>query len=278
MKGRLPMKKMINLKPDRTFKLFLGLLPFVLLVLLYLASSEARLEINPNDKLLPSFTQISDGLSRMALEPSKRTGEYLFWQDTASSLTRLGLGVLIAAFLGLMVGVLTGALPMFTAWMSPLLTVVSLIPPLAILPILFIVFGLGELSKVVLIAIGITPFIARDIQRRTEEIPPEQIVKAQTLGANTSQILIRVILPQIMPKLIDAVRLSLGAGWLFLIAAEAVASTDGLGYRIFLVRRYMAMDVILPYVAWITVLAFMIDYGLRKLNQALFPWNEKGAA
>ena len=272
------MKKMINRKPDRTFKLFLGLLPFVLLVLLYLASSEARLEINPNDKLLPSFTQISDGLSRMALEPSKRTGEYLFWQDTASSLTRLGLGVLIAAFLGLMVGVLTGALPMFTAWMSPLLTVVSLIPPLAILPILFIVFGLGELSKVVLIAIGITPFIARDIQRRTEEIPPEQIVKAQTLGANTSQILIRVILPQIMPKLIDAVRLSLGAGWLFLIAAEAVASTDGLGYRIFLVRRYMAMDVILPYVAWITVLAFMIDYGLRKLNQALFPWNEKGAA
>ena len=90
----------------------------------------------------------------------------------------------------------------------------------------------------VLIAIGITPFIARDIQRRTEEIPAEQLVKAQTLGASTSQILIRVLLPQLMPKLIDAVRLSLGAGWLFLIAAEAIASTDGLGYRIFLVRRY----------------------------------------
>ncbi|WP_156502414.1 ABC transporter permease, partial [Oleiphilus sp. HI0067] len=158
-------------------------------------------------------------------------------------------GVLIAAAIGLFVGVITGALPLFTAWVSPLLTVVSLIPPLAILPILFIVFGLGELSKVVLIAIGITPFIARDIQRRTQEIPPEQLVKAQTLGANTSQILMRVVLPQILPKLIDAVRLSLGAGWLFLIAAEAVASTDGLGYRIFLVRRYMAMDVILPYVA-----------------------------
>jgi NitT/TauT family transport system permease protein len=271
------MKKLINQKPDRTLKLLLGLLPFILLVILYMAGSEARLEINPNDKLLPSFSQIGDGLSRMALEPSKRTGDYLFWQDTASSLMRLGMGVLIAAALGLMVGVLTGALPLFTAWMSPLLTVVSLIPPLAILPILFIVFGLGELSKVVLIAIGITPFIARDIQRRTQEIPSEQIVKAQTLGANTSQILVRVILPQIMPKLIDAVRLSLGAGWLFLIAAEAVASTDGLGYRIFLVRRYMAMDVILPYVAWITVLAFMIDFGLRKLNQKLFPWNEKGA-
>ncbi len=269
------MKKLINQAPNNTLKLFLGLLPFALLIVLYISSSDARLEINPNDKLLPSFSQIGDGIERMALEPSKRTGEYLFWQDTASSLTRLGIGVLIAAAIGLLVGVVTGALPLFSAWLSPLLTVVSLIPPLAILPILFIVFGLGELSKVVLIAIGITPFIARDLQRRTQEIPLEQLVKAQTLGANTSQILVRVVLPQILPKLIDAVRLSLGAGWLFLIAAEAVAATDGLGYRIFLVRRYMAMDVILPYVAWITFLAFFIDVALRELNRRLFPWHEQ---
>lgn len=270
------MKKLINQSPNRALKLFLGILPFALLLILYVAGSDARLEVNPNDKLLPSFSQIGAGIERMALEPSKRNGEYLFWQDIASSLTRLGLGVLIAASLGLLIGLLTGALPLFTAWLSPLLTVVSLIPPLAILPVLFIVFGLGEVSKVVLIAIGITPFIARDIQRRTQEIPPEQLVKAQTLGANTSQIMIRVLLPQIMPKLIDAVRLSLGAGWLFLIAAEAVAATDGLGYRIFLVRRYLAMDVILPYVAWITLLAFLIDVLLREVNNRLFPWHIRG--
>lgn len=270
------MKKLINRVPNRSMAMFLGLLPFVLLILLYVAGSDARLEANPNDKLLPSFTQIADGINRMAFEPSKRTGEYLFWNDTFSSLTRLALGMLIAAVIGLVIGMFTGALPLFSASISPLLTVVSLIPPLAILPILFIVFGLGELSKVVLIAIGVTPFIARDIQRRTMEIPPEQLVKAQTLGANTSQIMIRVLLPQITPKLIDAVRLSLGAAWLFLIAAEAVAATDGLGYRIFLVRRYMAMDVILPYVAWITLLAFLIDYGLRVLSQKLFPWATTG--
>ncbi len=257
--------------------LFLGLLPFALLLLVYIASSDARLEVNPNDKLLPSFAQIGDGIERMAFEPSKRTGEYLFWQDTASSLFRLSIGVLIAAGIGLLLGMFTGAVPMFSAGVSPLLTVVSLIPPLAILPVLFILFGLGESSKIILIAIGITPFIARDLQRRTQEIPFEQLVKAQTLGANTSQILMRVILPQILPKLIEAVRLSLGAGWLFLIAAEAVASTDGLGYRIFLVRRYMAMDVILPYVAWITFLAFFIDVGLKNLSTFLFPWHETGA-
>jgi len=231
-----------------------------------------RLAENPNDKLLPSFSKISAAVDRMAFTPSKRTGEYLFWQDTFASLQRLCIGVLIASILGLLFGMFTGALPLFRAGLSPLVTVVSLIPPLAILPILFIVFGLGEVSKVALIAIGITPFIARDIQRRTEEIPSEQLVKAQTLGANTSQIMLRVLLPQIMPKLLDAVRLSLGAAWLFLIAAEAVAATEGLGYRIFLVRRYMAMDVILPYVAWITFLAFFIDYSLRFANRKLFPW------
>lgn len=266
------MKKLINQAPGPALRVFLGLLPFAFIIVVYTMSSDARLDINPNDKLLPGFTQMGAALERLAMEPSKRTGEFLFWQDTASSLKRLAMGVLIAATVGLLLGLMTGALPLFTAGLSPLLTVISLIPPLAILPILFIVFGLGELSKVMLIAIGMTPFIARDIQGRTQEIPPEQIVKAQTLGANTAQILLRVILPQIMPKLFDAVRLSLGAGWLFLIAAEAVASTDGLGYRIFLVRRYMSMDVILPYVAWITLLAFLMDLGLRTLKFKCFPW------
>ena len=270
------MQRMINMAPGRSLNLMLALLPFALLLLLYIVASDARLAENANDKLLPSFAQMGDAVQRMAFEPSKRTGEYLLWVDTASSLTRLGLGVLIAAVLGLLIGMLTGALPMIGAGVSPLLTVISLVPPLALLPVLFIVFGLGELSKVVLIAVGITPFIARDIQRRTEEIPAEQLVKAQTLGANTMQILIRVVLPQLLPKLIDAVRLSLGAGWLFLIAAEAIASTDGLGYRIFLVRRYLSMDVILPYVAWITLLAFLLDIALAWLSRKLFPWNLQG--
>jgi NitT/TauT family transport system permease protein len=66
----------------------------------------------------------------------------------------------------------------------------------------------------------------------------------------------------------------LGSAWLFLIAAEAIASTEGLGYRIFLVRRYLAMDVILPYVAWITLLAFTMDWLLRSTRAKLFAWAE----
>lgn len=266
------MKKLINRHPSRPLRWFLGILPFVVLVIIYLGASEARLAENPNDKLLPAFSSFADAIERMAFKPSVRSGEYLFWQDTLSSLRRLALGVCIGSSVALVLGVLMGAIPFMRAKFSPVVTAISLVPPMAILPILFIVFGLGETSKVVLIVIGITPFITRDMLQRVQEIPQEQIIKAQTLGANTWQIILRVIFPQVMPRLLAAVRLSLGAAWLFLIAAEAIAATDGLGYRIFLVRRYLSMDVILPYVLWITVLAFFIDYLLRKVSLFLYPW------
>jgi NitT/TauT family transport system permease protein len=93
-----------------------------------------------------------------------------------------------------------------------------------------------------------------------------------TLGASATTVIYRIVLPQVLPRLIDAVRLSLGAAWLFLIAAEAIASTEGLGYRIFLVRRYLSMDVILPYVLWITALGFTADWLLRQLVLRRFRW------
>jgi len=266
------MKRLINQTPSRPWLVLLGIIPFIILLLTYQWGSEMRKAENPRDKLLPSFTEIHQAVDRMAFTPSKRTGEYLFWKDTQSSLKRLLTGIAIAALIGLVVGLLTGAIPLLSAPLTPLVTAISLIPPMAILPMLFIVFGLGELSKVVLIVIGITPFLIRDLYQRTKELPSEQLVKAQTLGANTSQIMFRVVLPQLLPRLLDAVRLSLGAAWLFLIAAEAIAATDGLGYRIFLVRRYMSMDVILPYVVWITFLAFVLDWLLVKLSQKAFPW------
>ena len=176
------MKRLINQRPSKLYAWLLGLLPLLLLIILYVSASDARLAINPADKLLPSFTSMQEAMTRMAFEPNKRTGDYLLWLDTASSLKRLGMGVAIAAVLGLVIGIATGAFPYINATLSPLLVIVALIPsPSSYLPVLFIVLGLGEVSKVALIVIGITPFIARDIQQRAREIPAEQTHQ----GANT---------------------------------------------------------------------------------------------
>ncbi|WP_282876429.1 ABC transporter permease [Pseudomonas peli] len=270
--------RLINRHPDRSGRLLLILLPFALLLFAYFAGSAQRLADNPNDKLLPGASQMAAAVDRLAFTEDKRSGNYLFWQDSAASLKRLAMGIGIAALAGLCLGIAAGIIPLFGAPLSPLLTVLSMVPPLAILPILFIVFGLGELSKVMLIVIGITPILARDLEQRAREIPQEILIKAQTLGASTWTLILRVVLPQLLPRLLIALRLVLGSAWLFLIAAEAIASTDGLGYRIFLVRRYMAMDVILPYVVWITLLAWLMDLGLRQTTRLCFPWYEGAKA
>ena len=266
------MKRLINQVPSKTTNLFLMCLPFLLIIFVYTSASNARLAVNPNDKLLPSIEKSVNTISKMAFEENKRNGKYILLEDTLSSLKRLFIGVSISAVIGLIIGVSIGSIPYITSTLSPLVWLLSLIPTMAMLPILFIVFGLGEVSKVVLIVIGVSPIITREIYQRVKEIPSEQIIKVQTLGASSWQIITRVITPQILPRLIDSVRLTLGTAWIFLISAEAIAATEGLGYRIFLVRRYLAMDVILPYVLWITFLAFLIDFILRQFNKKLFPW------
>ncbi|MFL6578307.1 MAG: ABC transporter permease [Povalibacter sp.] len=266
------MPRLVNLHPNRGAAVFLAALPFLILIAAYLLGSNARLEANAGDKLLPSFSTLADTIHTYALEEDKRSGEVLLWLDTWASLKRILIALGVSAAIGLSVGLAIGAIPYFRSLAAPFVAAVSMIPPLAVLPVLFIVMGLGELAKVVLIIIGITPVITRDVALRASELPTEQLIKAQTLGASSWLLSSRVILPQLWPRLIDAVRLQLGCAWLFLIAAEAIASTEGLGYRIFLVRRYMAMDVILPYVIWITLLAFTMDWLLRIARDRLFPW------
>ena len=268
--------RLINRIPSRPAVVFLAALPFALIVVAYAIGSDIRLSANPSDKLLPAPSTIWETAVRLFTQGDRRTGEILLWHDTSASLIRLLGGVAIAASLSLVIGMVIGLLPYARRTLSDFVAVLSMVPPLALLPILFIVFGLGEVSKIVLIVIGITPFMTRDLAQRVLEIPHEQIVKAQTLGASSLVIALCVALPQILPRLISNIRLSLGSAWLFLIAAEAVASDVGLGYRIFLVRRYLAMDVILTYVIWITILAFVIDWALKTLSRRAFPWMEAG--
>jgi NitT/TauT family transport system permease protein len=262
----------MNVVPGSGARIILAMLPFILIAIIYVIGSAERRAANPDDKLLPPVSEMVETSKRLVAEPDRRSGDYVLWTDTTASLQRLALGLSISAMAGLTLGVAIGLLPIAGAGFGTLVAVLSMIPPMAVLPILFIVFGLGELSKVVLIIIGITPMLVRDISLEVAGMPREQLIKAQTLGASTWQVAIRVVLPQIMPRLIKGLRLMIGPAFLFLISAEAIAADAGLGYRIFLVRRYLAMDVILPYVAWITLLAYLLDLALVLIGRRAFPW------
>jgi NitT/TauT family transport system permease protein len=264
----------INSKPGRGPQLLLAVLPFTVVIAAYIFGSVTRLSTNPNDKLLPSLSGFADAVQRMAFIPDPRTGEILLWSDTIASLFRIFTGLGISTVIALVVGLTIGMLPHMRALLAPFVATVAMVPPLALLPILFIALGLGETSKIALIVIGIAPTMIRELALRAQELPREQIVKAETLGGNSWQIALRVFLPQLLPRLITSMRLQLGPAWLFLIAAEAISSDAGLGFRIFLVRRYLAMDVIFPYVVWITLLAVMTSFSLEFIRKRMFPWSD----
>jgi NitT/TauT family transport system permease protein len=266
------MPRLLNVRPRGGGRLVLGLIPILIVVLLYLGGSTARHAANPADKILPTVSAMAEQIHIMAFKVDPVTGQIPLLADTVASLRRLGIGIALAAGTTLILGLAIGLLPLARAGLGPIVAAIAVIPPIALLPILFIVMGLGEASKIALIFIGLTPFMVRDLSAYVAAIPEEQLVKAQTLGANTWIVALRVALPQALPRLIESLRFSLGPAWVFLISAEAIAADVGLGYRIFLVRRYLAMDVILPYVAWISLLAVIMDWALVSLSRTAFPW------
>lgn len=262
----------VTATPSRSRAVLMGAAPLLVLGVGYLIAAAARHADNPADKILPLPSAMAAAMASLVFEADPLSGQYLFWADTLASLWRLGMGLGIATTLALLVGLVLGVLPPVRATFGPLVTAIAVVPPIALLPILFIVFGLGETAKVALIVVGVAPFMIRDVAGHVAALPREQVVKALTLGANSWGVMLRVGLPQAMPRLISALRLSLGPAWVFLISAEAIAADVGLGYRIFLVRRYLAMDVILPYVVWIALLAVVMDFALVWASRRLFGW------
>lgn len=256
----------------RPLRYFAAVFPFVLLAAIYLIAADIRHRENPKDKIIPTLSEMAQAVNEIAFTEDKRSGEYLMWRDTVVSLRRFSIGLGLSAITALFVGLNIGLVPIVQAFFRPFVTFLSIIPPLAVLPILFIAFGVDEFSKIMLIFIGTAPTMVKDISITASQIPIEQKIKAMTLGASQLGVIYRIALPQIMPRLLDMVRLSIITAWLFLIAAEALAATEGLGYRIFLVRRYLAMNIIIPYVFWIAILGFLMDAAVRWIMAWRYSW------
>src|SRR5689334_13406364 len=239
-------------QPTGLQRLVLGSALFVLLVLAYAFASYSRHLDNPQDQVMPTAMQLADGARRAAFEPD-RDGKLRLWVDTGASVRRFGIALAIL-FLAVPLGVAMGTFPYVEALVYRFLVFFDKIPALSVLPILFIAFGLDEMSKIALIVIGVFPTIALDAHLRAKGVPHERIIKAKTLGASEPEIAVRVVFPAVLPYVIDTMRLNLKSIMLLLIAGESLAATVGLGYRIFVVRRYLAMDIIIPCVIWMTAL------------------------
>ncbi len=253
--------------------ILLSLILFFLTIFLYFFTAHQRHKENPDDKIVPTASEMLDGLKRVTIQKDRK-GELRLWIDTYASGKRFLISLFLLVF-AVILGLNMGVFPIIEHFFLRFMTFFDKIPALAVLPILFIIFGLGETSKIALILIGVFPTITLDTYLRARSVPSEQITKGLTLGASDFEIAYKVVLPQIIPGVLDTIRLNFKAMILFLIAGESLAATVGLGYRIFVIRRYIAMDIIIPYVLWMSLLAFTADFLVRLWVKNGYSWTEK---
>ncbi len=276
----------IDARPGKLTAFALSWLLFAAGIALYFHASHTRHLENPEDKVAPNLTQLAQGITDAVLKPADddavdpgdaakswigRFFGSMLWKDTVASAKRFAWAMLLlvpAVFLGLHMGLF----PVVGTFFLRFILFFDKIIALSVLPILFIAFGIDELSKIMLIVIGVTPTIILDTFNLTKSVPPEQVVKGFTLGAHDFGVAYRIVLRQILPRVINSIRLNLKPIMLFLFAGEMIASQDGLAYRIALMRRNMAMNVIIPYVMWVALLLFLVDLGMRVVNRRLHPW------
>ena len=143
------------------------------------------------------------------------------------------------------------------------------------LAVFFVLVGTDTNMFVAMIGFGILPTLSQSIYLSVKEVHEELLYKAYTLGASQLELIWNVILKQIFPKIIDAVRLQIGPAMVYLIAAEMVVGDVGFGYRIRLQSRLLNMNVVYPYLGLLAAFGFTMDYLLRVTQKVCFAWYVK---
>jgi NitT/TauT family transport system permease protein len=262
----------IDAQPARIPAWVLSWFLFAAGIAVYFYAAEQRHRENPDDRVMPTITQMVRAFQDAAAKPADGEEQRsMLFTDTIATGRRFLISVALL-FPAVLLGLHMAMFPYLGAFFLRFFQFFDKIVALSLLPILFIAFGIDELSKIMLIVIGVAPTIILDTVNLAKSVPREQIVKGFTLGAGDFAITYRIVLKQIFPRVLNSIRLNLKAVMLFLFAGEMIASTDGLAYRIALLRRHMGMDTILPYVLWVALLLFAVDLGMSKLNKKLHPW------
>lgn len=199
-------------------------------------------------------------------------GEQGFGWDVWASLRRILVSFGIAAVMALPLGLLMGAFPPLRAVGGPLVSACRYLPATAFVPLFLMWLGAGEEQKLALLTVGVVFFLLTLIIDNTLAVRTELIDTARTLGAGRRQILRTVVLPACMPAYVDTLRQMLAVGWTYLVVAEIVATTDGIGAMMMRAKRFVHVDEIMAGIVTIGVMGLLLDGVFRLLHYRAFPW------
>ncbi|MBI4784663.1 MAG: ABC transporter permease [Oscillatoriophycideae cyanobacterium NC_groundwater_1537_Pr4_S-0.65um_50_18] len=220
---------------------------------------------NIDPKFLPSPAKVMEAFGRLW-----STRELL--KDTVASLWRVGVGFLFAALLSIPVGVLMGSFPSIRALLEPVFGLMRYMPAPAFIPLLILYLGIGEEPKITLIFIGVFFFNSLMVMDTVKFVPKELIEATYMLGGNRWEALTQVILPHVLPGILDACRINLAAAWQLVIVSELIAATEGLGRRISVAGRFLRTDEIFVGLIVIGVIGLAFDLLFQYLLRLTCSW------
>ena len=196
--------------------------------------------------------------------------------DVIASCLRVAAGFIVAAMVGVPIGILMGAFHSMESLFSPIVGTVRYMPVVAFVPLIIIWVGLGESAKTLIIFLGVVLYNAMMVADAVKFIPDEMLNVAYTLGANRREVLFRVIMPAVFPSILDTLRVNISGAWNYLVIAELIASQNGLGYKIVQSQRFLQTDKVLFCILLIGLIGLILDYSLKLLSMVLTPWANQG--
>jgi NitT/TauT family transport system permease protein len=195
--------------------------------------------------------------------------------DTLISCSRVAGGFVLAAVVGVPMGIAMGTFTSMESLFTPLVGTVRYMPVTGFVPLIVIWVGLGEEAKVLIIFLGVVLYNAIMVADAVKFIPNEMINVAYTLGAGRREVLFKVIIPATFPSVLDTLRVNISSGWTYLVIAELVAAQSGLGFRIVQAQRFLQTDKVLFCIMVIGLIGLLIDIGLKWISNRLTPWADQ---
>ncbi len=237
---------------------------FLILALWCGLSYSGRVE----DIFLPSPTAVIGKMASMMKDGS-------LWPACWASIRRVMLGWFWSVVVALPMGMLMANSRKVSAFVQPIIEFFRYLPVVALVPLTLLYLGIGESQKYTIIFLGTFFQLVLMICDTVSSVDRNLINAARTLGASKSQIYKNVILPASLPGLMDDLRLTVGWAWTYLVVAEMVAASEGLGYMILKSQRYLATDTIFAGLILIGLIGLVTDWIFRLVARLIAPWHER---
>lgn len=220
------------------------------------------------ESILPKISTVGKSIKQMWIAGNLQ-------EDLAISLKRVVAGYVISALLGIILGTVMGMSETIRKIFQPTVTTIRQIPIMAWIPLLILWCGIGEASKIVIIVIASFFPIMVNTLSGISGTPLEYVEVAKLYKISKWKTFIRVYLPHALPHIQTGLKLGLGVSWMAVVAAELIASTSGIGYRMSYARTLMQSDVVIICMIVIGIIGILMDKLLTIIFTALTPWERK---